>query len=115
MLALSSTATRDSLGSTESSKSTSLAPVSPPILESPVILPPGRARLFTNPPRTGSAAVAMTIGIVVVAFCAAAIADDGTATMTSTFNCTSSAARPGKRSNFPSAERHSITRFLPST
>ena len=65
------------------------------IFESPVILPPGRARLFTNLLPTGSPVVAMTMGIVVVAFCATPIAADATATMTSTFNCTSSAARPG--------------------
>ena len=39
--------------------------------DSPVIFPPGRARLATNPNPTGSAAPIMTIGIVVVAFLAA--------------------------------------------
>ena len=38
---------------------------------SPVMFPPGRARLATNPAPTGSIAVVMTIGIVWVAFLAA--------------------------------------------
>jgi hypothetical protein len=37
----------------------------------PVIFPPGRARLATNPLLGGSAAAVMTIGIVLVAFLAA--------------------------------------------
>ena len=38
-----------------------------------------------------------------------------TTARTSTFRPTSSAARPGSRSYFPSAKRHSIVMFLPST
>ena len=38
----------------------------------PVMLPPGRARLSTKPARTGSPAVANTIGTLRVAFCNAA-------------------------------------------
>ena len=40
-------------------------------LENPVTLPPGRARLATKPAPTGSAAFAITMGMVVVAFLAA--------------------------------------------
>jgi len=37
----------------------------------PVMFPPGRARLVTSPAPTGSAAPAKTMGIVLVARCAA--------------------------------------------
>src|SRR5664279_1146439 len=60
----------------------------------PVILPPDRARLCTNPLATGSPADPMTMGMVVVAFCAAPVGCDAAVTMTSTFSFTSSAARP---------------------
>ncbi len=46
---------------------------------------------------------------------AALIAGGFPARITSTFSCANSAARPGSRSALPSAKRHSITRFLPST
>ena len=52
--------------------------------ESPVILVPGRARPLTNPLPTGSAVVAMTMGRVEVAFCAALVAAVPAVTMTST-------------------------------
>ena len=42
----------------------------------PVMLPPGRLRLATKPPRTGSGTGAKTIGIVVVAAFAASEARD---------------------------------------
>ncbi len=81
----------------------------------PVIFPPGRARLATKPNATGSPLVTMTIGIVVVAFLAARIAGDPAVSMTSTLRRTNSAANSGSRSNFPSAQRDSMTRFLPSS
>ena len=68
-------------------------------------------QLFTNPLPTGSPVVAMTMGIAVVAFCAAPIAADASATIMSTFDCTNSAARPGKRSGLPSAKRGSSVIF----
>ena len=37
----------------------------------PVALPPGRAKLATKPPPTGSVALANTIGTLRVAFCSA--------------------------------------------
>jgi hypothetical protein len=57
----------------------------------------------------------MTIGIVFVAFRAAATAGLLVATMRSTWSRTSSAASSGKRSAAPCAHRHSIAMFLPST
>src|SRR5262249_22942632 len=47
----------------------------------PVTLPPGRARRFTRPSRTGSSLPAIAIGMVVVARFAAALARDPLATM----------------------------------
>ena len=72
-------------------------------VESPVILPPGRAKLSTSPAATGSIGLAMTMGIVLVACLAASIAKVDVATRTSTLSCTSSVTRPGIRSSFPSA------------
>ena len=74
----------------------------------PVIFPPGRARLATSPSRTGSPIAVTTIGIVVVACCAARPAGVASATMRSTLRPTSSVARPGSRSIFPSAARYSM-------
>jgi hypothetical protein len=37
----------------------------------PVVLPPGRARLATRPPPTGSVTLANTIGTLLVALCSA--------------------------------------------
>jgi len=51
----------------------------------PVTLPPGRARLVTNPLPIGSAALCMTMGIVLVAPLAALIAGVADVTITSTF------------------------------
>ena len=64
--------------------------------ESPVMLPAGRARLLTNPNPTGSPMFPITIGIVVVAFCAALVAGAPPATMTSTLRFTNSVARTWK-------------------
>ena len=58
----------------------------------------GPSRHLTKPLPTGSPVLAMTMGIVVVAFCAARIAGDASVTIMSTFKRTSSATRPGKRS-----------------
>ena len=46
---------------------------SPPAAVSPVMLPPGRARLATSSVPTGSVLSAITMGIVVVAFFAAEV------------------------------------------
>ena len=81
---------------------------------SPVIFPPGRARLDTSPSPTGSEAPAVTMGIVELAFIAILIAGP-TVTMTSTLRATNSAARFGSRSSLPSAYRYSMTTFFRST
>ena len=55
-------------GTTSRNSSSFLPPASAIWLERPVTLPPGRAKLATMPPPTGSAATANTIGIIDVAF-----------------------------------------------
>jgi hypothetical protein len=55
------------------------------------MLPPGRAMLVTSPVATASPLIAMTMGIVRVAFCAALAAGVLCVTMTSTLRRTSSA------------------------
>jgi hypothetical protein len=68
-----------------------------------------------NPAPTGSTALIITIGIVVVARLAAAMVGLVPATITSTRSRTSSAARSGSRSSLPSAYRRSNTILRPST
>jgi hypothetical protein len=63
----------------------------------PVTLPPGRARLATRPPPTGSLTPVKTIGIVEVAFFAAS-AEGPLAAITSSLRPTRSAANAGSRS-----------------
>ena len=55
------------------------------------------------------------LGQVKAAYLAAQTAGDDTATITLTFNPTSSVASAGKRSSFPSPQRISSCTFLPST
>ena len=69
-------------------------------VDNPVMFPPGRARLATNPLPTGSLSCAMTMGIVAVASLAARVAVGPAVTMTSTLRRTSSAASAGRRSSF---------------
>src|SRR5215831_16461219 len=66
------TAKRENRGRA-SAKSSSRFPVTsgPTLKESPVILPPGDARLLTKPEPTGSLTLTITIGMVVVALLAA--------------------------------------------
>src|SRR5215831_8938242 len=78
------------------------------------MLLPGCARLVTRPAPTGSPTFSITIGIVVVAFLAAKDACVTTATITSTWSRTNSAARSGNRENCPSADRYSMRTFWPS-
>jgi TRAP-type C4-dicarboxylate transport system permease large subunit len=80
-----------------------------------VTLPPGRARLATNPVATGSADGAITIGMVAVARFAASEEGVCTVTMAFTLSATSSAANWGRVSFLPSVQRASTARFLPST
>ena len=60
--------TRVSLGTASLSISSLLVFSSVAKLESPVTLPPGRARLATKPAPTGSGVLIITMGMVVVAF-----------------------------------------------
>ena len=81
--------------------------------DTPVTLPPGRARLGDEPDLDRIAdSDAITIGIVVVARLAASAAGVPSATMTSTLSRTNSAARSGSRSYCPSAYRYSIDDVL---
>ena len=73
-----------------------------------------KAGLATKPLATGSGSVAMTIGIV-AAFLARRVADGPPVTMTCTFRAISSSASVVRRSNLPSAYRHSMIMFFPST
>jgi hypothetical protein len=92
--------------------SSRFATSSTPIKVAPVTFPPGRPRLSTNPARTGSEAVVNTIGVVFVAAIAARIATSpAPAQMTVTLRLTRSAAIPGNRSNWPSAQRYSMVTF----
>ena len=109
------TATWESLGTISFSSSSRFPLSSGTRVDNPVMFPPGRARLATNPLPTGSLTCAMTIGIVVVTSFAAPLDVEPPVTITSTLRRTSSAARSGSRSNFPSAHRHSMTMFFPST
>ena len=60
--------------------------------EKPVVLPPGRARLSTKPPPTGSTTLANTIGTVRVACCNGPTVAAARARMTSGASATNSAA-----------------------
>src|SRR6266850_644939 len=105
---------RDTVGATCLSRSNCFIITSVCWMERPVILPPGRERLVTIPSRTGSPAVAKTMGIVAVACFAARGPAVPWVTIKSTLRRTRSAARLGRRPNRPSAQRYSIKRFTPS-
>jgi hypothetical protein len=79
------------------------------------MFPPGFAKLATKPVATGSPLGAITIGIVPVAALAACTSLSPPVMMTLTLSVTSSAARAGNWSGFPSADRKSKTRLRPST
>ncbi len=102
-------ATREIRGDISLSSSSLFGCNSPDRFITPVTLPPGLARLTTNPRVTGSMPVppAMMIGIVLVACFAALISGPNDVTMTSTLRRTSSAARVFSRLRFPSADRYS--------
>jgi hypothetical protein len=106
--------TRASVGITSLSTSNLLLFSSGPKFESPVTLPPGRARLATKPEPTGSPEFAITMGMVLVAPFAANGVGPPTVTIRSTLRRTNSAASSGSRSRFPSAYRYSMVRFFPS-
>src|SRR5262245_17371666 len=77
----------------------------------PVALPAGRLKLATRPSCTGSKPTVKTIGMVAVAFFAASAAGTPDANSTATGSPISSAARDGRRSLFPWANRYSIATF----
>ena len=106
--------TRASLGTASLSISSLFVASSNDILENPVTLPPGRARLATRPSPTGSPAFAITMGMEVVAFFAANADGPDVATIRSTLRRTKSAASSGRRSDFCSANRYSRVIFFPS-
>ena len=106
--------TRASLGTASLSISSLLVFSSVAKVESPVTLPPGRARLATKPTPTGSPALVITMGMVVVAFLAANAGRVPATTIRSTLRRTSSAASSGRRSGFSSANRYSMVIFFPS-
>src|SRR6185437_14624405 len=78
------------VGTSWTKRPRSLALRSEVIPLTPVMLPPGRARLATNPDPTGSPTDVMTIGIVEVARRTAITVGVAHATMTSTFALTRS-------------------------
>ena len=96
------------------SNSTHLAPVANSISAKPVMLPPGRAMLETNPAPTGSLTCANTMGTVRVSRCKAATTKVGAANMTSGSIATSSAAYVRARSGLLPVRRYSIWMFRPS-
>ena len=109
------TPTRASLGTASLSISSLFVISSVPKPESPVTLPPGRARLVTKPESTGSAAFAITMGMAVVAFFAANASSVPTVTIKSTLRRTKSAASSRWRSGpLFSANRYSKVIFFPS-
>jgi hypothetical protein len=110
-----SAATRESFGINSLGNSTRLPCSSGVLWLTPVMFPPGRARLATSPDPTGSATVENTTGTVVVAPFAASAPGVAKATMTSTPSLTRSVARAGRRSWRPSALRSSKVTFWPST
>jgi hypothetical protein len=105
-------ATRPSIGIISLRSSSRFEYKSVERLLSPVILPPGWAMLLTNV--NGSPVAVMTIGIVSLACLAANAAGVPRVKIRSQFKRTSSLASSGKRSERPSAERYSMTRFRPS-
>jgi hypothetical protein len=82
-------------------------------IDCPVTLPPGRAKLVTRPPRTGSGAIAKTMGITAVA-CFRVGAAIAFVTITSTLRRMNSAAISAMRSGCPSFQRYSIATVRPS-
>ena len=69
----------------------------------PVMLPPGLARLATNPLPTALLTLAMTIGMVFVARCSARVVVALPTTITSTFCPINSLAKTSRRFTSPSA------------
>ena len=109
------TVTRESLGIVSFRSSSRFPLSSGASVDNPVMFPPGRARLATNPSQQDRDRFAMTMGIVSSLPWLAWVDVGPAVTMTSTLRRTSSAASARRRSGFPSAHRHSMTTFFPST
>ncbi len=109
------TAMRESFGMISLRRSRRLPLSSRLRFDNPVMLPPGRARLVTNPLPTGSGSWVMTMGIVMVASLAARVAVEPLVTIRPGLSRTSSAANWGRRPASPLAQRLSMTIFCPST
>src|SRR5580693_1648173 len=111
-----STAIVVTVGAKSRRSSIRLASVSVMYKFTPVALPPGRLRLVTRPNFTGFLPTINTIGIVdVAALAASAGGSPPTVTITATRRRTSSVASSGSRSYWPSAQRYSIAKVLPSS
>ena len=111
---LYSTATWRNPGTISLSNSSRLPTVSSGTKVSPVTLPPGCDRLFTSPALTMSALEASTIGMVLVACAQASAGTLPEVTMTSQPVATISVANSRNLPAWPSPQRVSIVRFLPS-
>src|SRR6516162_7766947 len=83
------------------------------MIETPVTLPAGCAKLWTKPLRTGSNATAKTMGMDVIV-CFRIVTAAPYVTMTSTLRRSNSAANSLTRSDLPWAQRYSIARLSPS-
>src|SRR6516165_6060389 len=99
---LTSTAMRIALGTRSCKSPSRLATTSATKKLMPVALPPGRARLATNPSSTGSIPTPKTMGIVVVAALAASVAGAPPVEITATRRRTRSPMSGGRRSYWPS-------------
>src|SRR5262249_20173282 len=102
--------TRERFGTASLSSSRYLPPAIGATV-TPVMFPPGRARLVISPASTGAPPRSITIGIEPVACLAATVSWFVRVTITSTFSRTRSTASAGSRSVWPSANRGSKTMF----
>src|SRR6516164_1384642 len=109
------TATRVTPGATSLSSSSNFAFRLNSYEVKPVALPPGRARLATKPPPTGSIVVTNTIGTVRLACCKALTIELAVARMTSGANATNSVAYLRYRSVSPAPQRVSTRTLNPTS
>jgi len=103
-------ATRLSVGAISVSNSSILAPSEASEFMNPVMLPPGRERLLTNPGHIGSATTT-NIGMVRVSGCSAAVPGVPCVRMTSGCRATNSFAKVRVRLTSPPPHRMSIQRL----
>ena len=111
MSGLNSIIARLTPGAIPVSNSNHLLAMDPSSELNPVMFPPGRGRLATNPEPTGSATTAKTIGIVVVSRFTAAVTGVESVKIRSGCRLTRSFANVRIRSVFAGAQRTSILRF----